>query len=55
MMPRLPGCLFKFILKQPPDTRGVHSIGRCLASYLVYLWTGLRKLKIIKLKGALML
>ena len=33
MIPRLPGCLFKFIQKQPPDTRGVHSIG----SYLVYL------------------
>ena len=41
MMPRLPGCLFKFIQKQPPDTRGVHS--RQLASY--YYLTGVRKLK----------
>ena len=31
MMPRLTGCLFKFIQKQPTDTRGVYSIGRQVA------------------------
>ena len=36
MMPRLPSCLFKFIQqKQPPDTRGVHSIGRQLATQFI--------------------
>ena len=38
MMPRLPGCLFKFIQKQPPDTRGVHSIGRQLAIQFISDW-----------------
>ena len=37
-MPRLPGCLFKFIQKQPPDTRGVHSIGRQLATQFISDW-----------------
>ena len=31
-MPRLPGCLFKFIQKQPPDTTGVHSTQSQLAT-----------------------
>ena len=39
-MPRLPGCLFKFIQKQPPDTRGVHS--RQLAS-LSDWWCGVQE------------
>ena len=38
MMPRLTGCLFKFIQKQPPDTRGVHSIGRQLATQFISDW-----------------
>ena len=37
-MPRLPGCLFKFIQKQPPDIRGVHSIGRQLAIQFISDW-----------------
>ena len=43
MMPRLPGCLFKFFQKQPPDTRSIHSsqLASQLASYL----TGVRKVK----------
>ena len=41
MMPRSPGCLFKFTQKQPRDTRGIHS--RQLARY--YYLTGVRKLK----------
>ena len=40
MMPRLPGCLFKFIQKQPQDNRDDHS--RQLASQLT---GGVRKLK----------
>ena len=27
MMSRLPGCLFKFTQKEPPELRGVHSTG----------------------------
>ena len=40
IMPRLPGCLFKSIQKQPPDTRGVHS--RQLAS-LSDWWCGVQE------------
>ena len=36
-MPRLTGCLFKFIQKQPPDTRGVH-LGRQLAIQFISNW-----------------
>ena len=32
MMSRLPGCLFKFTQKEPPELRGVHSTG--VATYL---------------------
>ena len=38
MMPRLTDCLFKFIQKQPPHTRGVHSIGRQLAIQFIFDW-----------------
>ena len=37
-MPRLKGCLFKFIQKQPPDTRGVHSVDRQLAIQFISDW-----------------